>query len=104
MREDEIQSILETCGLPIAYRMFPEGNAPPLPFAAWYVGGETNFPADGENYFNIKELTVELYTLRKEPDMEDALEGVLGTLGIWEKTEEYLDDQGCYQIVYYLEV
>lgn len=84
--------------------MFPEGDAPPLPFLVWYAGGERNFPADGVNYFNIKELTVELYTKLKDPGTEKKVQNALDSTGIWEKTEEYLEDERCYQVVYYLEV
>lgn len=104
MREDEIGKILKTCGLPIAYRMFPEGSAPPLPYAVWYVSEERHFPADGENYFNIRQITVELYTGKKEPETESRLQKALDAIGIWGKTEAYLPDERCHQIVYYLEV
>ena len=104
MQAVDIKSRLETCGLPITYRQFPEGEAPNLPYAVWYLGAETNFPADGENYHNIKQLTVELYTKLKDLESEAAVEAVLNGLGVWSKTEEYIDDEKCYQIVYYLEV
>lgn len=104
MQAAEIMAALKECGLPLAYRQFPEGSAPGLPYAVWYIGGETNFPADGENYHNVKQITVELYTGLKDPDTEAAVEVVLNGLGIWEKTEEYVDSEKCYQIVYYLEV
>lgn len=102
LQEPEIQTILEGSGLPVAYRMFPEGGSPDLPFVVWYVGSERNFPADGDNYFNIKQITVELYTRLKDTVSESAVEAVLP--GIWDKTEIYLDDENCYQIVYNLEV
>lgn len=104
MRVVDIQNKLKTCGLPIAYRMFPENEAPPLPYVVWYIDSETNYPADGENYHNIKHVTVELYTRFKDETSEAAVETALGVLGIWEKTEEYIDSEKCYQIVYYLEV
>lgn len=100
----EIKDRLEPCGLPLAYRFFPEGAAPGLPYVVWYIGGETNFPADGENYYNVKQLTVELYTKLKDPSSEAAVEAALNNLGVWSKTEEYIDSEKCYQIVYYLEV
>lgn len=104
MRAVDIKARLDACGLPLAYRMFPAGEAPPLPYLVWYVGSETNFAADGENWYNIKALTVELYTRLKDPASEEQVEAVLNGLGIWDKTEEYVDNEKCYQIVYYLEV
>lgn len=104
MRLAEVKRRLEGCGLPLAYRCFPEGGAPPLPYLIYYEGGETNFPADGSNYYNIKQVTAELYTQGKDPASEEAVEEALEGLGIWAKTEEYIDSEKCLQIVYYLEV
>ena len=104
MRVSEIKTALEAAGLPVAYRMFPIGEAPALPWLVYYIGGEVNFPADGSNYHNIKQLTVELHTRLKDPDSEEAVENVLGGLGVWSKTEVYIETGKCYQIVYDLEV
>lgn len=104
MRASEIKKALEAAELPLAYRMFQEGEAPALPYLVWYVGGEVNFPADGSNYHNIQQLTVELYTRQKDMDSEETVENVLGGLGVWSKTEVYIETEKCYQIVYDLEV
>lgn len=104
MQASEIKTKLEECGLPIAYRMFPENEAPALPWLVWYIDSETNFPADGANYHNIKHVTLELYTELKDLDAEAAVESAIADMGIWDKTEEYIDSERCYQIVYTLEV
>lgn len=104
MRLADIQIQLSGCGLPVAYRLFQEGEAPALPYVVWYVGSERNFPADGVNYHNIKELTVELYTPHKDITSETKIERVLDQMGIWSKTEAYIDSEKCFQVVYYLEV
>lgn len=99
-----IKDTLATCGLPLAYRLFPEGESPGLPYVVWYVDSESNFAADGENYHTIRHLTVELYTRRKDIANEAKVESALNTLGIWSKTEEYISSEKCIQTVYYLEV
>lgn len=104
MRLAEVKRRLEGCGLPLAYRCFPEGSAPPLPYLVYYESGEVNFPADGSNYYNTKQITVELYTQGKDPSSEAAVEAALEGLGIWEMTEVFIDSEKCLQIVYYLEV
>ena len=104
MQGNEIKRTLEKCGIPVAYHKYEENKAPALPYVNWYVGGETNFAADDENYHNVKLLTVELYTRIKEFDTEAAVERVLDTLGVWSKTEVYIETERCYQIVYDLEV
>ena len=103
MQLEQFKERLETCGLPVAYRFFPEGEAPSLPYVVYYESGERNFPADGENYHNIKQITVELYTREKDTEAEKKVEDSIA-FAIWDKTEEYISSEKCYQIVYYLEV
>lgn len=103
MQLAEFKERLEACDFPVAYRVFPEGDAPPLPFVVYYENGERNFPADGENYYNVKQITVELYTEQKDSAAEKKVENAID-FAVWEKTEEYIDSEKCFQIVYYLEV
>ena len=46
MSLEEIKKLLETTGLPVAYRAFPVGNAPPLPFICYLFSSTNNFNAD----------------------------------------------------------
>ena len=48
-------------------------------------------------------MEIELYTETKRPDLEAHLETVLSSF-CWEKAEEYLDDERCYEIIYEIEV
>jgi len=100
MSLEEIKKLLETTGLPVAYRAFPVGNAPPLPFVCYLFSSTNNFNADDAVYQVINRITIELYTESKDPD---AVETALKDL-CWEKSEEYLDDEQCYEIIYEIEV
>lgn len=99
----EMEKLLRTVGLPVAYRAFPVGKAPPLPFICYLFSYSSNFDADDRVYQKIAHINVELYTLEKKPDLEEKLETVLADL-CWEKAEEYLDDEKCYEIIYEIEV
>lgn len=103
MTLQELAALLETTGLPVAYRAFPVGQAPPLPYLCYLCTGTNNFDADDRVYQVFQGVDVELYTETKRPDLESAVETALSGLG-WEKTEEYLDDEKCYQIIYEIEV
>ena len=46
---------------------------------------------------------VELYTKVKSPDVERAVEAVLNNIPFI-KTETYLEDEKCFQILYEIEV
>ena len=50
MSLEEIKKLLETTGLPVAYRAFPVGNAPPLPFVCYLFSSTNNFNADDAVY------------------------------------------------------
>ena len=103
MTLQKLAALLETTGLPVAYRAFPVGQAPPLPYLCYLCTGTNNFDADDRVYQVFQGVDVELYTATKRPDRESAVEAALSGL-CWEKTEEYLDDEKCYQIIYEIEV
>ena len=103
MTLQEFRKILETSGLPVTYRAWPENEAPPLPYLCYYDSGSNNFAADGVVYFSVSRITVELYTELKDVAAEGRVEQALSSF-YWEKTEEYIDSEKCYQIMYEMEV
>lgn len=103
MTLEEIKDLLETTGIPVAYRAFPVGKAPPLPFLCYLFSYTNNFNADDRVYQVINRVTIELYIEVKDPATEVLVEAALAGL-CWEKSEEYLDDERCYEIIYEIEV
>lgn len=99
----DIPKLLETTGLPVVYHSFTENEAPQLPFICYLFTGTNNFAADGQVYANINRIQIELYTQHKDIEVEKKLENALVSL-FWEKSEEYIDSERCFQIVYELEV
>lgn len=103
MTLEEVAQMLQGTGLPVAYRAFPVGQAPPLPYICYLCTYSNNFDADDQVYLPVQRIDIELYTREKRPDLEEKLETALSGL-CWEKAEEYLDDERCYEIVYEIEV
>lgn len=103
MEPKEIDELLKTTGLPVTYYAWPEKAAPPLPYICYLVAYSNNFSADGSVYMPINHIQIELYTKLKEPMTEGKVEQALSSL-FWEKTETYIDTEGCYQILYEIEV
>lgn len=103
MTLEEVQSLLEVTGLPVAYRAFPAGEAPPLPFICYLTPGTNNFAADNAVYYVINAVRVELYTEYKDPETEGRVEDALSSF-VWDKDVEYIDSERCYQITYEIEV
>ncbi len=103
MTAEDMKKILSSTGLPVAYRAFQEGEAPSLPFICFLVPGSNNFAADGCVYFKANRVQIELYTKYKDLESEGKVEEALSSF-FWEKTEEYIESEKCFQIVYELEV
>lgn len=103
MRIEAFKELLKTAGLPVAYYAFPENEAPQLPFICYLIPFTNNFSADGKVYQKINYVQVELYTKLKSPEIEEKVEEALSSF-YWEKTETYLEDEKCFEIIYELEV
>ena len=105
MTYDAIVEMLEEAGLPLAYDHFAEGDSPEPPFLIFLFPSSDNFSADGIVYQRIDALHIELYTDRKQPDVEKQLETVLDRHGIfYEKTEVWIDTERLYEVLYATEV
>ena len=101
MTLQEITMMVESMGLPCAYRFFPEKKVPPLPFIVFYYPNNDDFSADNINYVPILNLNVELYTKSKDIELEDSVEAVLTENDFYfEKTESYLPTEHMYEVLY----
>lgn len=89
----------------VAYRAFPVGKAPKLPFICYLCTNTDNFDADNFVYQVIQGVDIELYTAKKDEASEQAVEAMLAQNNLpWEKYEEYLDSENCYMITYSVEL
>ncbi len=105
MTHQEVMGMMGEAGLPFAYSHFAEGESPDPPFAVFLYPGSRNFPADGKVYFKARELAVELYTDLKDPELEERLEAVFDSHGIfYEKTETWIASEKLYEVRYGMEV
>ena len=85
----------------VAYRAFPTGSAPELPFICYLDTSTDNLFADNEVYAVIYGVDVELYTRYKDQKSESLIEACLNDLGIaWQKYDEYIDSESMYEVVY----
>ncbi len=85
----------------VAYRAFPVGKAPKLPFICYVCTNTDNFDADDSVYQVIQEVDVELYTANKDEASERLVEAKLNENGlVWDKYEDYIDSENCFMITY----
>ena len=93
--------ILEKIGLPFAYDHFAKGESPHPPFIIWRVPGSNNFSADGGVYLKTENINIELYTDKKDPDLEEQVEAELDGL-FYDKSEVYIESENLYEVIYHL--
>lgn len=105
MSFEEIMEMLQSLGIPVAYHHFAEGEGPEPPFVVYLSPGSNNFSADGQVYFKVKQLDIELYTDRKDAAMEEQLEAILDAHGFfYDKTESFIESEKLYEVLYEMEV
>ena len=106
MTKKEIVDILESSKLPVTYRAFPIGEAPSLPYLIYFYEANDDVMADNENYVDVKNLVVELYTSQvRDFVTEDLIDGIFKTSKMtYAKNEEYIDTTSMYRITYEMEV
>ena len=105
MTYEQIAEMMEEMGLPFAYHHYAEGESPEPPFLLFLSPGENTFSADNLAYFSFKQLDVELYTNRKQPELEEQVEAVLAQHEIYyTKTELFIDSEELYEVLYEMEV
>ena len=105
VKYSEIVAMLEGTGLPLAYDHFAEGDAPQPPFLVYLFPSSHNFRADDTVYQKINDLHVELYTDRKQPDVENIVEEALDSQGlVYDKTEVWIAEEQLYEVLYSMEV
>ena len=105
MTYDDITNMLKEAGLPLAYDHFAEGESPEPPFLIFLFPGSDNMFADNGVYFKISQLNIELYTDKKDPELEEKLEDILTAHEIpWEKSEVWIDSEEMYEVMFSFEI
>ena len=102
---DELLYILGETQISFAYDHFAEGESPDPPFLCYLLPGSNNFSADGKVYYKIGRVNLELYTDRKDPEVEQKLEDALDAASIfYNKTEVWIDSEKLYEVLYQFEM
>ena len=105
MTHDEVVAFVEAVGLPWAYDHFAEGESPDPPFLVTLYPSADNFAADGIVYFSSNVLHLELYTDKKDVDVEAKVEAALTGQGLYyDKSEVWIESERLYEVLYEMEV
>lgn len=104
MTLQELYTALKAIGYPVAYSHFvdmPQNPAPAPPFITYREAYSSDVMADNINYVGVSNIQIELYTDRKDPAAEAAVQNKLKELGLpYSKTETYIEDERLFQVIY----
>lgn len=104
MTQAELFTALETLGMPVAYSEFtatPENPVPPPPFITYQFINDNDLKADNQNYLEISNFDVELYTTIKDPVKERLVQNKLKELRLpYSKIEAWIDSEKMFQVTY----
>ena len=102
---DELLAILEEIGIPFSYHHFAEGESPEPPFICYLLPEDDDFAADGINYYEIDVVQMELYTDKKDLELEHRVQQILTNHGIYyERDEVWISEERLYEVIYYFEM
>lgn len=105
MMHQEVMAMLTEMDIPFAYDHFVEGESPEPPFLVFLYPGSNHFAADGRVYFKVNRLNIELYTDKKDVELEETVEAVLDRHGIfYGKSEVWIESENLYEVLYQMEV
>jgi hypothetical protein len=101
---EKLALILQSTGFPVAYSHFVESENDPLPappFITYLVAYSSNFGADNSVYYQIRNVSIELYTDTKDLETEQIVEHVLNENELfYQSTETYIESEQLYQKIY----
>ena len=105
MTHEEVLEMMDKMEITYAYHHFAEGESEEPPFAVFLYPGADNFAADGIVYYKFNRLDIEIYTDKKDIDLEQRVEAVLTEYGIfYSKSEVWIEEERLYEVLYEMEV
>ena len=103
MTYDELLAILARTGIPWAYHHWDK--PPVLPWGVYLSDGDDSFFADDRTYFLSSGIRLEVYSLTRDPALDQAVQGVLDQADIpYEMDYAYIESEGLYETIFEIEV
>lgn len=103
MTQAELFQALKSLGMPVAYGSFSSPVSPP--FITYQFAYSSDVMADNQNYVEISNFQIELYTAKKDLAAEKVVQDKLKELGLpYSKVEAWLDDEKLFQVIYEIQL
>lgn len=101
MELEEIYAKLRALGIPVAYLKFDKPQK--LPFVAYLEAGTEIQGADNYNLYRRVTIRIELYSEKKNPELERKIEELFRNVGIDKDGDVYLNDENMFMTVFSFE-
>lgn len=100
MTQAELYNLLKTTGLPVAHNDFK--SPPPLPYLIYKESEASAWGSDEMNNIRRTGWLVELYTVKKDIEVQNMLEAVLNDRGLgWNMSfNDLIESEGLYLTAY----
>ena len=103
MTHTELDKLLRSSGLPVAYHHFGKPQNPP--FLVYIRTGSENIGADNRTYCKRNNYDVELYTDKKDTAKEALIESLLDSNDIYYDIDEvYIENEKMYEVIYSIQI
>ncbi|WP_010271352.1 hypothetical protein [Paenibacillus senegalensis] len=103
MTQAELLQELRAIGYPVAYSHFKSSPSPPYLVYLFAYGND--LIADNQNYAEISNFQIELYTEIKDLAAERAVQEKLKELRLpYRKSESWIEGEGLFQIMYEIQL
>ena len=103
MTHKELLSILKPVGIPWVYHHWD--NPPTPPYGVYLDGPYNPFHADNGNYFNARQIRLEIYSTVRDPSLDSKVEAALTAADIpYEADFDYLESEALYESIFEIEV
>lgn len=101
MELDEIYAKLCTLGIPVAYLQFSKPQK--LPFIVYFESGTEIQGADNYNLYRRTKIKIELYSEKKNPDLERKIENLFRSVEIEKDGDTFLQKENMFMSVFEFE-
>ncbi|QNO14924.1 hypothetical protein HYG86_09130 [Alkalicella caledoniensis] len=100
---NNLEQELKSLGMPVAYLTFKNKTLPP--FITYLFTNDSDVKADNQNYAEISNYQIELYTSKKDKEKERLIQEKLKELELsYSKSETYITSEKMHQVVYSIQL
>lgn len=104
MTHEELLAVLRPTGIPWAYHHWEDPDPPP--YGVYLDQADDPFYADDRTYFYSRAVRLEVYSLERDPALDDKVRDALDQAGISYAVDDYvyIESEGLYETIFEFEV